>query len=129
MILRMDPASPVPPYEQLRGQLAAMIAGGVLPVGERLPTIRQLAADLGLADGTVARTYRELERDGLISSRRRHGTFVADRGHTTAEEREREAVAAAESFAAQAARLGIDPRLALEQALRALQADAPGRTT
>jgi DNA-binding transcriptional regulator YhcF (GntR family) len=76
MILRVDTASAVPPYEQIRGQIATMIGTGVLPVGRRLPTIRQLAADLGLAGGTIARAYRELEQAGLIRSRGRHGTFV-----------------------------------------------------
>ena len=52
----------------------------MLPVGARLPTIRQLAADLGLAAGTVARAYHELEVDGVIESRRRHGSFVRGPG-------------------------------------------------
>lgn len=77
MIIEVDPESPVPAYEQLRGQLADMIGAGVLSVGHRLPPIRQLAADLSLAPGTVARVYRELESDGLVHSRRRHGTTVA----------------------------------------------------
>jgi DNA-binding transcriptional regulator YhcF (GntR family) len=49
----------------------------VLPVGSRLPTIRQLAADLGLAAGTVARAYRELETGGVLRTGRRQGTVVA----------------------------------------------------
>jgi len=48
MILRVDPSSALPPYDQIRGQLATMIATGVLPAGQRLPTIRQLATDLAL---------------------------------------------------------------------------------
>jgi DNA-binding transcriptional regulator YhcF (GntR family) len=48
-----------------------------LPVGTKLPTIRQLAADLGLAPGTVARAYRELEAAGVVASRVRHGTTIA----------------------------------------------------
>jgi GntR family transcriptional regulator len=71
--------SPVPPYEQIRSQLDELIrTGGLLP-GERLPPLRQLAADLGLAVGTVARAYRELELAGQVSSRRGGGTRVADR--------------------------------------------------
>jgi DNA-binding transcriptional regulator YhcF (GntR family) len=69
---------PTPPYEQLRRQLAGLIRGGVLAPGERLPPLRQLAGDLGLAVGTVARTYRELEVAGLVVSRRGGGTRVAD---------------------------------------------------
>lgn len=68
---------PVPPYEQLRRQLADMIRSGVLAPGERLSSLRQLAGDLGLAVGTVARTYRELEEGGLVVTRRGGGTRVA----------------------------------------------------
>jgi DNA-binding transcriptional regulator YhcF (GntR family) len=68
---------PTPPYEQLRRQLSELIRYGVLAPGDRLPPLRQLAADLGLAVGTVARTYRELETAGLVVSRRGGGTRVA----------------------------------------------------
>jgi len=68
--------SAVPPFEQLRTQLAARVAAGELAPGYRLPTVRQLASDLGLAANTVARAYRELEADGLISTHGRRGTFV-----------------------------------------------------
>ena len=77
--LRVDAADPTPPYEQLRRQLLALIAAGTLKEGARLPPVRQLAADLALAAGTVARTYRELEREGLVQSRRGGGTRVAGR--------------------------------------------------
>ncbi|MBA2497097.1 MAG: GntR family transcriptional regulator, partial [Acidimicrobiia bacterium] len=66
MVVEVDGRSPVPPFEQLRGQLAGAIGAGRLPPGERLPTLRQLAADLGLAPNTVGRAYRELELAGLI---------------------------------------------------------------
>ncbi|GAA1265617.1 MULTISPECIES: GntR family transcriptional regulator [Streptomyces] len=75
--VHVDTASPVPPYEQIRAQLAALITTGRMPEGERLPTVRQLAADLGLAAGTVARAYRELEAASLIRTRRGAGTRVA----------------------------------------------------
>ena len=71
---------PTPPYEQLRRQLVDLIEGGQLTEGERLPPLRQLAGDLGLAVGTVARTYRELEGAGLVRSRRGAGTRVAAAG-------------------------------------------------
>jgi DNA-binding transcriptional regulator YhcF (GntR family) len=76
--LRLVPGDPTPPYEQLRRQLADLIGSGVLTTGDRLPPLRQLAADLGLAAGTVARTYRELEGAGLVVSRRGGGTRVAE---------------------------------------------------
>ncbi|MEU1183050.1 GntR family transcriptional regulator [Streptomyces sp. NPDC005820] len=75
--VRVDTTSQVPPYEQIRAQLAALILTGRLTEGERLPTVRQLAADLGLAPGTVARAYRELEAAELIRTRRGAGTRVA----------------------------------------------------
>ncbi|TXS51771.1 GntR family transcriptional regulator [Streptomyces sp. uw30] len=75
--VRVDTTSQVPPYEQIRAQLAALIRTGQMTEGERLPTVRQLAADLGLAPGTVARAYRELEAAELIRTRRGAGTRVA----------------------------------------------------
>lgn len=75
-LLRIDLASDTAPYEQLRTQIAAMAAEGDLTPGQKLPTVRQLAADLGLAANTVARAYRELESDGVISTQGRRGTFV-----------------------------------------------------
>jgi GntR family transcriptional regulator len=68
----------IPPYEQLRRQLAQLINSGALTPGQRLPPLRQLASDLGLAVGTVARTYRELEADGLITARRGGGSRVPE---------------------------------------------------
>ena len=76
MILEIDPRSAVPPYEQLRQQVTALVLGGALDTGDRLPAIRQLANDLGLAGGTVARAYRELEADGVVTTHGRHGTVV-----------------------------------------------------
>jgi DNA-binding transcriptional regulator YhcF (GntR family) len=75
--LSVASTDPTPPYEQVRRQLAALIGDGVLPPGERLPPLRQLAGDLGLAVGTVARAYRELEAAGLVVGRRGGGTRVA----------------------------------------------------
>ncbi|MGY1745755.1 GntR family transcriptional regulator [Blastococcus sp. SYSU D00695] len=65
-----------PPYEQIRAQVAALVHDGTLAPGDRLPTVRALAADLGVAAGTVARAYTELETDGLVAGRRRSGTVV-----------------------------------------------------
>jgi DNA-binding transcriptional regulator YhcF (GntR family) len=82
VILRIDASAPTPPYAQLREQLTTMIRTGVLAEGHRLPPIRQLANDLGLAPNTVARAYRELEAAGLLQTRGRHGTEVAARPPT-----------------------------------------------
>jgi GntR family transcriptional regulator len=126
VILRVDPGSAVPPYEQIRSQLASMIEGGTLRAGRRLPTIRQLASDLGLAGGTVARAYRELEVAGLLDSRGRHGSFVSDRPPLSSEERERTLIDAASVFAAQAVQAGADPRTILERALETLRTSTLG---
>jgi DNA-binding transcriptional regulator YhcF (GntR family) len=100
----IDSASPVPPFEQLRAQLAGQIQGGALAVGARLPTVRRLAADLGLAVNTVGRAYRELEEAGLIETRGRGGSFVSAAGQR-GRERARRAAAA---YAAVVSRVGID---------------------
>jgi DNA-binding transcriptional regulator YhcF (GntR family) len=76
--LRLDPDDPTPPYEQLRRQLSAAIQSGTLAPQTRLPTVRQLAADLGVAAGTVMRAYAALEGEGLVVTRRGGGTAVSD---------------------------------------------------
>ena len=73
----LDMLAATPPYEQVRTQLAGHIRTGALRPGERLPVVRALAADLGVAPGTVARAYRELEAGGLVTTRRRVGTIVS----------------------------------------------------
>ncbi|MCB0908565.1 MAG: GntR family transcriptional regulator [Nocardioidaceae bacterium] len=72
----VDTLAATPPYEQVRSQLAGLIRTGVLRPGERLPVVRVLAADLGVATNTIARAYRELEAGGLVTTRRRIGTVV-----------------------------------------------------
>ena len=76
-MLTIDPAVPTPPYEQLRGQLITQITTGELPPGAKLPAVRRLASDLGLAPNTVARTYRELEAAGFVRTQGRNGTIVS----------------------------------------------------
>jgi len=73
----IDLGTGVAPFEQIRAQVVALVAAGRLAPGDRLPTIRALATDLGLAPGTVARAYRELEESGVVTTRRRAGTVVA----------------------------------------------------
>ena len=80
MNVRIDHDTDRPPYEQVRSQLAQQINDGTLPVGAKLPTVRRLAADLGLAVNTVARAYRELEGAGLLETRGRGGTFIGSNG-------------------------------------------------
>ncbi len=73
----IDPDVDTPPFEQLRQQIARQTTSGELSPGEKLPTVRSLAAELGLAVNTVARTYKELETDGVVATHGRRGTFVA----------------------------------------------------
>jgi GntR family transcriptional regulator len=74
--LTIDADAGTAPFEQVRTQIAAAVAEGRLDAGTKLPTVRQLASDLGLAANTVARAYRELEADSVISTHGRRGTFV-----------------------------------------------------
>lgn len=107
----VDPHGDVPPFEQLRIQIASRIASGDLPPGTRLPTVRALAADLGLAVNTVAKTYRALESDHAVVTEGRRGTFVPVTGAG------RDVTAAAQEYAATARRRG----LGLSEATRLLE--------
>ncbi|MGP3984416.1 GntR family transcriptional regulator [Streptomyces sp. KR80] len=114
----VDSHAAEPPYEQVRAQIADQARSGALPVGYKLPTVRGLAEQLGLAANTVAKAYRALESDGVVETRGRNGTFVAAAGDAA----EREAAAAAMAYAQRVHRLGLDRAAALaavEDALRA----------
>lgn len=109
----LDPASADPPFEQLRRQVATRAASGDLPAGTRLPTVRALADQLGVAAGTVARAYKELEADGVVLTEGRRGTSIrsgAAAGSSAAR-------TAAGTYAAEARRLG----LGLDEATRLLE--------
>lgn len=77
-LISVDLDDPTPPYEQLRRGILAAVRAGELQPGDRLPAIRALARDLALANGTVARTYRELDAAGVITTGRAAGTRIAD---------------------------------------------------
>lgn len=114
--MRIDPDSDVPPYEQVRLHYAQAITDRELAVGAKLPTVRALAADLGLAVNTVARAYRELEEAGLVETRGRAGTVVSSAG-----DRGRERVMrAARNYATTAAEMGLSKDEALEIVTAAL---------
>jgi DNA-binding transcriptional regulator YhcF (GntR family) len=105
----VDADDPTPPYEQLRRQLDQAVRSGTVPAGHRLPPIRQLARDLGLAAGTVARTYRELEQAGLVTAARGGGTRVRDDLVATPPSRRRaELDSLADRFVSDARLLGAD---------------------
>lgn len=115
-VIDVNTESSVPPYEQVRTQLARQINDRTLAVGTRLPTVRRLATDLGLAANTVARSYRELEEAGLLETRGRAGTFVSAAGEQS---RER-ARLAAEEYVATTRTLGLDADEALRIVTAAL---------
>ncbi|WP_306319410.1 MULTISPECIES: GntR family transcriptional regulator [unclassified Streptomyces] len=106
------------PYEQVRAQIAAMARSGALPVGYKLPTVRGLAEDLGLAANTVAKAYKALEADGVIETRGRNGTFVA----AAVEAGAQEAANAAQAYAVRVHRIGLSEDAALAAVRDALRA-------
>jgi len=125
MNIEVDPASPVPPFEQIRAQIVELAAGSALPVGTKLPTIRQLAADLGLAPGTVGRAYRELEAAGVVVSRVRHGTVIAPTRPTPRSEVRARVADAARAYAVATRALGLsrdDAIAAFDQQITTLPA-------
>jgi GntR family transcriptional regulator len=79
-VLTVDPRSGVPIYLQLVEQVKRSVALGVLTTGEQLPTVKQLALDLTVNPNTVARAYRELEREGVIETAVGRGSFIRDNG-------------------------------------------------
>ena len=76
-IVSVDPRDRTPIYAQLDRALRAAIATGRLTTGDQLPTVRQLAVELSVNANTVARVYAELERSGILETRRGVGTFVS----------------------------------------------------
>lgn len=123
MILSVDPERALPVYEQVREQIRRMVASGTLTPGTRLPTIRQLASDLGLAKGTIERAYELLEGDSVIERHGRNGTYVAELARAPERERTAGLVLAAEQLVIAARQLGADEAAtiaALRQAWQSL---------
>ncbi len=123
LVVRVDPRSPVPVFEQLRAQIALLIASGGLRPGDRLPPIRQLAGDLDIARGTVNKVYDALARDGLVETAGRHGTTVLGAATSPVRglEAQRALADAATSLAVVARQLCVDEAAAhraLDDALR-----------
>ena len=75
---QIDSRDPTPIYAQLERAIRTAIALGKLPVGMRLPTVRQMAVDLAVNANTVAKVYTQLERDGVLQAQRGVGTFVGE---------------------------------------------------
>ena len=117
--LMLDPESAVPTFLQLRAQLIDQVRSGELRPGTRIPTVRALAEELGIAPNTVAKAYRQLEEDGILQTRGRNGSFVSPQGGAA----ERKAQEAAAEYAARARKLGIAPDEALRYVADALGTD------
>ncbi|MEU4220624.1 GntR family transcriptional regulator [Actinoplanes sp. NPDC026623] len=117
MDIVIDAGSAVPPYEQVRMRIAELAAAGELAAGTRLPPVRLLATELGLAANTVARAYRELEQAGLVETHGRAGTLVTARAARTPAAAQQ----AAERYAQQATALGLAPQAALDLVRAALR--------
>ncbi|TDX78434.1 DNA-binding transcriptional regulator YhcF (GntR family) [Rathayibacter sp. PhB151] len=113
--LRLEPG-PRAPFEQIREGITAQVAAGSLLVGTRLPAVRTLAEELGVAPGTVAWAYKELEAAGILETRGRAGTVVSGGVDSV----EHELQLAAGAYAARVRALGATPERALEVAAAAL---------
>jgi GntR family transcriptional regulator len=89
-LFQVDTQHPTPIYHQLERSIRFAIAVGKLGIGDQLPTVRQLAVDLRINANTVAKVYTELERTGVVETRRGVGTFVTARPNEAATRRDRE---------------------------------------
>lgn len=119
MALRVTLTAAAAPAGQIRDQIRGLIATDQLPAGERLPSVRQLAKDLGVAPGTVAKAYRSLEQEGLVQTRIGGGTRVSPSASATPGA----VVDHAHALAEVSTRLGVD----LDDAIRILRAVWPTR--
>jgi GntR family transcriptional regulator len=98
MRLSVDPDSPVPLHAQIAEGIHLAIARGELGPGDQLPTVRQLSVELRVNSNTVARVYAELERSGVVETRRGLGTFVRARPRVASGTRERRLGSLCRSF-------------------------------
>jgi len=108
----IDRSAPEPPWRQLAAEIRRLIERGRLLPGDRVPTVRGLAAQLDLAPNTAARAYRELEAGGWLVGRGRAGTFVADVLPVRPGTAEMALVRAADAYLRRARQLGFDERAA-----------------
>ncbi|MEB1806326.1 MAG: GntR family transcriptional regulator [Bacillaceae bacterium] len=90
MLLRIDPKSNVPLYEQIIMQIKELRAKGIIQANEKLPSVRELSSQIVINPNTVSKAYKELERQGIIVTIRGKGTFIAEGEAIEASEKERE---------------------------------------
>jgi GntR family transcriptional regulator len=115
MLNSIDPKSPIPIYRQIADQIMRAVAAGQLLPGDQLPSVRELALRLLVNVNTIAKVYRDLERDGLLETRRGQGTFIAAGAGAIGEfERRRLITEALHAVAQDVEAFGISPDTALE---------------
>lgn len=110
-MLRIDPSSSSPIFEQIAFRVKGAVAEGQLRAGDRLPSVRELARELAINPNTVARAYTALEAEGVIVRRQGSGCFVSERGsELRSSERERRLVELVEHLVTEAFHLGFGAR-------------------
>ncbi len=120
--LQLSAASGVPFYRQVVDQISALVRSGQLPPGTRMPSVRELAAQLMVSLITVRRAYADLEAAGLVVRRQGQGTFVAeDVGQASKARAQEQAYEALERAVRHAMQLGLSPGEVLEAVQLALQ--------
>lgn len=107
--ISLDSTDKTAPYQQVRQQTLEAISKGRLKAGTKLPSVRALADQLGLAVNTAAKVYKELEANGVVVTRGRHGTIV----QATGDEGSVAVADAASELAAVATRWGISEKAAV----------------
>ncbi|MBL8724589.1 MAG: GntR family transcriptional regulator [Planctomycetes bacterium] len=127
MLIRIDPRSAEPIFEQIVFAVKAALARGTATPGDKLPSVRELARDLAINPNTVVRAYEQLERDGVVVRRQGSGCFLTDRGSELGlVQRRRQLQELLRRAATDAFHLGFtaaEVRTALEQSLEQLQFD------
>jgi GntR family transcriptional regulator len=121
---RVDLTIHTPAYLQIMGEVKQAISSGELKPGDQLPTVRQLAADLRINFNTVARAYRLLDEEGIISTQHGRGTYIMSPSSTKSRQRVRQQhlVVLSEHFVEEAEKLGFEPdevRKLIEDQIRA----------
>lgn len=122
--ITIDDDSGIPIWLQLRNRLIYLITSGRYQTGDKLPTVREMAVDLGINYNTVSKVYQDIERDGYIVSKRGRGTFVHDKYKSVEETADNAVESLADVFIQQCRELGV-PRAEIvglvERRLEALE--------
>jgi len=109
MFLQLNPQSGLPIYRQMLQQLKERIGGGQIPAGTKLPSVRDLSAELHVNPLTVGKVYQLLEQEGLVEFRRGQGTFVAAGNRSLSSAEQQKLIQAAiDQVVSEAIHLGVD---------------------